>query len=50
LIGALLAVFVLGVFALAVVVVLAINLNQSPPEPAPTYEPAQDFKIGGGHG
>jgi hypothetical protein len=45
LVGAILAGLVLGLFVLSVVVVLVINLNQTPLEP--TYEPNEDYQIGG---
>jgi hypothetical protein len=49
LLGALLAVFVLGAFALAVVVVLTLNLRQSPLPPMPTPEERLErlYRIGG---
>jgi hypothetical protein len=44
-----LAVFVLGAFALAVVVVLTINVRQTPLEPIPTPEERLEriYRIGG---
>jgi hypothetical protein len=49
LLGALLAVFVLGAYALAVVVVLTLNLRQTAIPPTPTYEERLEriYEIGG---
>jgi Tfp pilus assembly protein PilW len=46
LVGAILAGLVLGLFVLSVVVVLVINLNQTPLEPMPTSEEGL-YQIGG---
>jgi hypothetical protein len=48
LLGAILAGLVLGAFALAVVVVLVVNVRQSPLPPAPKLpEPVEHYRIGG---
>jgi hypothetical protein len=48
-VGTLLAVFVLGAFALAVVVVLTLNIRQTAIPPTPTYEERLEriYQIGG---
>ena len=45
--GALLAVFVLGAFSLSVVLLVVVNVKQEPPPAPPIYKPAPDYRVGG---